>query len=88
MQAYIQFGHLTSGPFLPEEVEVHEKPNSFGWNARGANVMGYGQKITTRWMIRRYDEKRLRRVYATQWGNAGVFWFILNGKKEYLSFHY
>lgn len=88
MDACILFGHTTNGPFLTESVIVHEKPICNGWLARGANQMGYGSKITTRYMIQRKNEKRKRRVYASQWGNSSAFWCIIDGKKEHLNFSY
>lgn len=88
MDACILFGHTTNGPFLTECVIVHENPICHGWNARGSNQMGYGSKITTRYMIQRKDEKRKRRVYASQWGNSSAFWCIIDGKKEHLNFGY
>lgn len=41
MDAYIQHGKGTEGPFRTEEVEIVEKTDG---HIRGANTMGYGQK--------------------------------------------
>ncbi len=40
---------------------------------------GYGKKITLPWTVE-YDGRN-RRVYCTQFSNAGTCWFIVNGEK-------
>lgn len=45
----------------------------------GRNVDGYGRKIPThRWLKVR---NRWRRVYVTQYSNAGTAWIVIDGKR-------
>ena len=44
---------------------------------------GYGTKLTSRWKVR--VEGRLRRVYITQWANAGSLWIIVGGRRVSVS---
>ncbi len=45
----------------------------------GRNVDGYGMKIPTgRWLKVR---NRWRRVYVTQYSNAGTAWVVIDGKR-------
>ena len=82
MDAFILFGHTTNGPFLTENVEIVEKWDGY---IRGADQMGYGSKIQSRYMIRRKDEKIWRRVYLTQWGNCASHWIKILGEKIFIS---
>ena len=45
----------------------------------GQDQDGYGQKITTDWVVN-YKGK-MRRVYCTQVSNAGTCWFLHEGKQ-------
>lgn len=50
----------------------------------GLNGMGYGNKITTDYMIRLAGEKVWRRVYTIQWSNNGSQYITVKGKNLYL----
>jgi len=45
----------------------------------GQDENGYGEKITLPWTVQ-YAGRR-RRVYCTQRGNAGTWWFMHGGRK-------
>ncbi len=45
---------------------------------------GYGERITTDKCIRFNGEKKLYRVYCTQYSNAGSCWVIRHGKKLFI----
>ena len=44
-------------------------------------VTGYGRKIPTRYMIKYADRNGWRRVYVTQYGNAGSAWVTIAGER-------
>jgi hypothetical protein len=49
----------------------------------GRNVDGYGRKIPTgRWLKVR---NRWRRVYVTQYSNAGTAWVVIDGARWIVS---
>lgn len=41
---------------------------------------GYGSALTLPWMVP--VAGKLRRVYATCWGNSGTAWIVLRGRRE------
>lgn len=57
------------------------KSKSLDWQRRGLQqtASGYGRKLTSSRMI--FFEGRLRRIYITQFSNAGTAWFIYKGEK-------
>lgn len=56
------------------------------WQEQGLTytATGYGAKIPTQYQIRVGASKRWRRVYATQYGNAGSCWVQVHGGRRYL----
>ena len=47
----------------------------------GQSPMGYGAKITTRWMVQFWGERRWYRVYVTCFANAGTSWILRGGNR-------
>ena len=76
MEAYLQHGAGTSGPFRTESVPV--KIEELPWQKAGLTwtATGYGQKIPTRYMVQ--FNGRWRRVYAFQISNAGTLFIGKN----------
>ena len=68
---------------LKAELVERELP----WQKLGLQqtALGYGGKLTTRWMI--HFEGRLRRVYVTQFSNAGSAWFTYKGEQISIDAH-
>lgn len=63
---------------------LERKNNPLQWQLRGKTYTrdGYGLKIPSRFMVK-YQGK-WRRVYITQYSNAGSAWIIVNGNRVYL----
>lgn len=55
------------------------------WQEAGLSytASGYGSRIPTRYKVR-FDDGRVRRVYATAYGNAASVWVVLDGEKVFL----
>lgn len=55
------------------------------WQEAGLQqtASGYGSKLTSRYKIN--YEGKLRRLYVTQYGNAGSTWFAIKGKKIFIN---
>lgn len=62
----------------PFEARVQE----LGWQQLQLQqtATGYGRKLTSRYQVRLQGETRWRRVYVTQYSNAGTHWIIRNGE--------
>jgi hypothetical protein len=52
------------------------------WQRAGLQqtASGYGRKLTSRYEIRLQGETRWRRVYVTQFSNAGTHWITRGGE--------
>lgn len=55
------------------------------WQRRGLQqtASGYGKRLTSRYKI--HFEGKLRRIYFTQFSNAGSAWFNFQGKKIHVN---
>ena len=82
MQAYLQFKAGPNGPF--NTVAVPHKIEEMPYHKAGLTwtVTGYGKKIPSRHMIQ-YRGK-WRRVYVTQYGNAGSAWIMVDGARVHV----
>ena len=56
------------------------------WQRRGLTytATGYGAKIPSRWLVELPDGRK-RRLYITQFSNAGSAWFLAGGVRVYVS---
>ena len=64
------------------EVELTHSPvrtREPGGLLPGQGNDGYGEKITLPWIVEYAGQ--CRRVYCTQHGNAGTWWFTHNGRR-------
>jgi hypothetical protein len=77
--AYLHFRASNAGPFQTVSVPVREK--LLWWQARGLQYTssGYGSRIPSRYLVQWAG--RWRRVYVTQWSNAGSAWVRIGGEK-------
>lgn len=69
--------------YIPtERVKVKALP----WQEMGLSytASGYGKKIPTRYMV--HLGGRWRRVYVTQYSNAGSAWVVESGKRVHVDF--
>lgn len=74
---------VNNGRIFADRAElVHNPP---AWLSRGLQqtASGYGRKLNSGLSIN--FEGRLRRVYITQYSNAGSAWFNYKGQKIYVS---
>jgi hypothetical protein len=69
--------------YLEDPYDVIERP--LWWHKRGLSqtASGYGRKLTSSKCVKLPDG-RVRRIYVTQFSNAGSAWIVLNGKTVYL----
>ena len=77
--AYMQFSACERGPF--QTIGVPVKVAELGWQRAGLTytATGYGKRIPSRFMVQWAG--RWRRVYVTQYGNAGSAWVWVAGKR-------
>lgn len=63
--------------------ELRDRP--LPWQLRGLQqtASGYGARLTSGYMARLPDG-RMRRVYVTQFSNAGSAWVTVDGRRYYL----
>ena len=73
---------MQSIKYLESEPVLIDKPLPWQLAGRTYTATGYGAKIPSSKCVR--VNGRLRRVYVTQYGNAGSAWIILNGERRYL----
>lgn len=61
-------------------VEVKDAP--LWWHLKGLQQTssGYGRKLTTTRMVRLEGDTVWRRIYVTQFSNAGTAWIMVQGK--------
>ncbi len=69
--------------YLPEPYEIIDAP--LWWHMQGLSqtTSGYGAKLNSGRIVRLPDG-RTRRIYITQFSNAGSAWVILDKKRLYL----
>ena len=69
--------------YLETEYELVDRP--LPWQVQGLQqtASGYGAKLTSRRVVR-FPDGRERRVYITQYSNAGSAWIRHNGERLYL----
>ena len=69
--------------YLEQDYVLIDKP--LAWQAQGLRqtASGYGKRLTSR-EIAKLADGRTRRVYITQYSNAGSAWILLDGKKLFL----
>lgn len=69
--------------YLESPYELIDRP--LWWQKAGLTQTqsGYGAKLTSSRCVKLPDGK-VRRVYVTQYSNAGSAWIILNGARLYL----
>lgn len=65
---------------LPEPYELFDAP--LWWHMRGLQetASGYGRRLTSSNKVRLPDG-RTRRVYVTQFSNAGTAWINMDGER-------
>lgn len=69
--------------YAPEGTRTEEKPLPWQLAGRMQTATGYGARLTSSKIAITPDGRR-RRVYVTQYANAGTAWILLNGKKHIL----
>ena len=86
MEAYLQHGAGTSGPFRTESVPV--KVQELPWQKAGLTwtATGYGARIPTRYMVQ-YNG-RWRRVYAACYGIAASHYIGRGESRLSVSIHH
>lgn len=69
--------------YLDQEFERIYRP--LWWHEQGLQqtASGYGSKLTSAYVARLADGRE-RRIYVTQWSNAGSAWINLDGRKRWL----
>ena len=69
--------------YLDEPYEVIKRP--LPWHLQGLQqtASGYGKKLTSDRCVKLLGGQ-VRRVYITQFGNAGSAWIIYFGRRLYL----
>jgi hypothetical protein len=69
--------------YLEDPYDIIERP--LWWHKRGLSqtASGYGRKLTSSKCVKLPDG-RVRRIYVTQFSNAGSAWINLDGKTVYL----
>lgn len=74
---------MTDIEYLEEPYETLDRP--LWWHLKGLiqTASGYGSRLTSARCVRLPDG-RTRRVYVTQWSNAGSAWITLDGRRLYL----
>jgi hypothetical protein len=67
--------------YLEQSYSLEERP--LWWHERGLlqTASGYGKKLTSA-RVARLSDGRVRRVYVTQYSNAGTAWIILDGERH------
>ena len=65
------------------DVEYTREYRPLEWQRQGLQqtASGYGRKLTSRYCVRLAD-RRLRRVYVSQFSNAGTAWITLDGARR------
>lgn len=66
---------------LEEPYEYVDRPLWFHTAGLQQTASGYGRKLTSPRMVKLPDG-RLRRVYVTQFSNAGTAWIVLDGVRR------
>ena len=66
---------------LEEPYEILDRP--LPWQRAGLQqtASGYGRKLTSSRVVRLPDGRE-RRIYVTQYSNAGTAWIVLDGQKR------
>lgn len=75
-KAYVNGEVVRARYELPKSARV----TSWGTFYPGANMDGYGTRITTGYLVQLEGESRWRRVYATCYSNVSTMWIIVNKK--------
>lgn len=57
-----------------------DRPLWFHLAGLSQTASGYGRRLVSRRVVR-FPDGRTRRVYVTQYSNAGTAWIVLNGRK-------
>lgn len=68
-----------------DSLEVKEAPMTHHRLGLSLTRTGYGSKLPTSRMVRIPGDNRWRRVYVTQYSNAGTCWIVVNGKRVIVS---
>lgn len=70
--------------YLPEPYKILSRP--LWWHSAGLSqtASGYGAKLISSRCVQLPDGK-IRRIYVTQWGNAGSAWITLGGRRVHLA---
>jgi hypothetical protein len=69
--------------YLEGEYTLVDRPLWWQENGLQQTRSGYGAKLTSRRCVQ-FPDGRERRVYITQFSNAGSAWITLKGKRLYL----
>lgn len=72
IEAFLQHGKGTGGPFETEEVEIKRKPTPRQLQGLSYTASGYGEKIPTEYMV--HWRGRWRRVYCRIFSNSGTLY--------------
>lgn len=69
--------------YLPKPYEIVDRP--LWWHVAGLQqtASGYGRKLTSARCVRLPDGRE-RRIYITQFSNAGSAWIVLDKERVYL----
>ena len=66
--------------YLSEPYEYVDRPLAWHLAGRQQTASGYGKRLTSSRCVRLADG-RIRRVYVSQWANAGTAWIIVDGRR-------
>lgn len=69
---------------LEDPYTFEDRPLWFHKLGLSETASGYGQKLRSSRCVRLPDG-RLRRVYVTQYSNAGTAWIVLDGNRRIVS---
>lgn len=72
LEAYLQHGRGTNGPFQTESVEVKREPMAHHLAGLSFTATGYGSRIPTEYMVSWLG--RWRRVYCRIYSNSGTLY--------------
>ena len=83
IQAYLQYGSGTKGPFLTESVECKESLLPHHKLGLSYTATGYGSKLPTRFMVKVDNGLSMRwyRVYSVCHSNVSSEYIVIRGEK-------
>lgn len=89
IQAFLQYGAGTSGPFQTVQVEVKEAPMTHHLLGLQETATGYGAKLATRYMVQVDNGLSVRwyRVYSTCYSNVSSEFVTVRGERIKVDLH-